>query len=185
MKLSFKFFQFLFLFIVPYHLSLAANIHDSAALIQDSKVFSETMGVSFTLEHKELDIFIDQKKSNDYFIPRIEALGIWPGVNHESLKRSPIIITSLICIYTNAMILNYVYKQTDADDINIHSYLITPDAPTTKHLIFSYKFTRNIYNNMDVNKTNAMNFSNVAQDFQYSDWYNENSARETKSIYQD
>lgn len=178
MKILFTLFQFIFLFILPCQISLAVNFNGNIALIKANKVFSETMGVSFTFEKNELNIFVDQMKSNNYLVPRIQALGIWPGINNESLKKTPIIATSLICIYTNVMILNYVYKETSTDDINIHTYLMTPANPSVKHLIFSYKFTRNIFNNIDMNKTNAMTFSNIAQDFKYSEWYNENAARE-------
>jgi hypothetical protein len=161
----------------------ALAISASPALTKINKFYTETMGLSFTLENNELEVFVDQKKNLEYLMPRIQASGILPDINPENLKKAPIITVGAICIYTNAIILNHIYKETNADDINVHTYLILPENYKSKRPLFSYKISRSIYNNIDMDKS-AFTFLNLVSNFKYSDWYNQNAAKETNAIYQ-
>jgi hypothetical protein len=98
---------FLFLFVFSYQ-AQANSTNQSLAEI--NKLYTDTMGVSFILKNNTLDIFINQKKIMAYVVPRIQAMGIWPGINSESLKAAPTISMGLISIYMNIMVLKCIYN---------------------------------------------------------------------------
>jgi hypothetical protein len=153
--------------------------------LQDFDDYLKTkMGVTFKLEKNNLDIYVRQDDLLNYVVPVVETTAIWPGVNPQTLKIAPKIITSMISIYTSVMILNHVYDDTNSDNLSVHTYLVNSHGqPSENELLYAYEITRVAFNNIDKDSTNALSFINQVNKFQYSDWYNKNVLPESALLY--
>ncbi len=142
----------------------------SAENYDNMKKNVESAGFNFTHTDNSLDVVIEQSKLFTA-IPILVADDVITKVTEKDIKDSPMAVTVYAAGITfSVTILTGVYAMNPKlDKMHVSGYVI-PSSGGEKQLCYSFDYTRDMYEKLDMDKTSTNDFINNTPGFEFSAW---------------
>lgn len=142
----------------------------TAAEFDNMKANVESAGFTFTQAAGKLDIVIDQAKLFN-MIPTLVKADAIANVTAADLKAAPMTVTVYAAGVTfTVTIMSGIYaRDNNVGNLHVTTYVI-PEGSTEKKECFSYDYSRDQYNKLDLENTTTNDFLTKTPGFTFSDW---------------
>lgn len=139
------------------------------------------IGVTFTQDGENIDVIVDQKKAVAA-IPVLESQGVIPKIATEDVKKSPLALSvGVIGISFTIVIMNMVFTENPSmKEVKVQTYVL-PSENKEKQLCFSFNYTRDMFNKMNLDTLTPKDFVVNTSGFTFSQWCRTNMEKESKS----
>jgi hypothetical protein len=96
-----------------------------------------------------------------------------PDISQTAINLMPVSLAGVVAIKMTVAAIQNTYQSTSTDSMRVEAFMLVSDeyGRNITHPLFSFKFTRTIFNKINWAKFKVSNLQKVAPFFKYSDWY--------------
>lgn len=150
----------------------------------EPSVFADYLGsngIIYLLKGKDLEISIAQTEAIAA-IPEMQKNGILNSdITQTTINTAPFTILNYIGLFFTNFIIEGIYdKNPNIDKINVKIFLLTTNdyGNEEKHLLYSFKFNRDLYQKINWSNFNGDKLTKIAPEFKISLWNGEQLEKE-------
>jgi len=168
MRLVAKIKCFIFSFLVLLSFNSFADLQAELELnLEPAREILEETGTVFYIDNGLLNISVDMQEILKS-IPNLQKANIInPDITQTNINLNRVEIAEFIALFNAGLIIMKAYESSIVDKLNTHVYLVIPDdyGNKKKHLAFSFKFDRKIYEKINWSSFSPENLPKVALSF--------------------